>query len=110
MDDLKKWHVLRDPETGQRSCRYYDKDALMLREDGEIGNPFEGKEEVPYEEWTDKEACEILTGCMALSGMERLKALPEIILKAMESSGLDGAERVAVLREIMNGIPEWHPR
>ncbi|MCH5257097.1 MAG: hypothetical protein J1D87_07370 [Lachnospiraceae bacterium] len=45
MTDLKKWHVVRDIQTGRRSCCYYDKDEPVI--DFGEPDPLDGKEEIP---------------------------------------------------------------
>ena len=108
MSDLNLWHVIRDPETGERSRHYFIKGAMRFQENGDVKEAFAGKEEVPYGEWTDKEICEILSRHMASSGMGRLKSLPGIVLGAMSRHGVDDGTRTEVMRKIMESMPGRH--
>ena len=105
MINLDMWHVLRDPESGERSCHYYIKGAMKLQEDGTVKEASAEKEEVPFCEWTDQEICDVLTRHLGYSGMGRLKPLPGIVLRAMENCGVDEGTRTEVMRKIMECMP-----
>lgn len=101
MTKLEAWHVLRDTETGRRSCHYYDKDESAI----DFGEPdvMEGKEEIPFEEWTAKEISDILSSIFEYRGLgELLVSLPEITLQAMRDCGIGEAAQAEIMREIMN--------
>lgn len=105
MKNMEMWHVIKDPETGRRSCHYFIGGSLRIQEDGKIGEVMEGKEEVPFEDWTDKEMCEILTRHIEGAGMQRLKTIPNIVLRSMEKYGVDERTRTEVMKKIVESIP-----
>lgn len=62
----------------------------------------QGKTEIPIEEWTEKELCWMMSGCLKESRMGRLSDMPGIILRAMKKCGVDEGKRGEVLRRILN--------
>lgn len=64
-------------------------------------NPLEGKEEIPYEEWSAKELSEILSNIFQNCG---LAFLPKTVIQAMEDCGLDEQRKAGVMREILETI------
>lgn len=102
MTNLKLWHVLKDDQTGKRSCCFYDKDMPML--DFGEPNPLEGKEEIPYEEWSAKEISEILSNIFQNNGVGQLAFLPQTVIQAMEDCGLDEQRKAGVMRDVLETI------
>ena len=102
MTDLKKWHVVRDIQTGRRSCCYYDKDEPAF--DFGEPDPMDGKEEISFEEWTSKEIAQILSSFLDYSGFSEIAFLPETVCQAMEDCNLEESRKVDVMRGIMNAI------
>lgn len=102
MEEMEQWHVFVDDETGQRSCCYGFKDALTFNQKGEFRTLGQGKTEIPMEEWTEKEMCWMMSGCLKESGMVRLSDMPGIILRAMRKCGVDDEKRGEVLRRILD--------
>lgn len=101
MTNLKLWHVLRDNQTGKRLCCFFDKEMPML--DFGEPNPLEGKEEIPYEEWSAKEISEILSNIFQNNNFGKIAFLPKTILRTMESN-LDETTKAKVMREILEAI------
>lgn len=101
MEEMELWHVFVDDETGQRSCCCGFKDALMFNLEGEFKTLGQGKTEIPMEEWTEKELCWIMSGCLTKSRMSRLSDMPGMILRAMRKCGVDEGKRGEVLRRIL---------
>lgn len=102
MEDTALWHVFVDDETGQRSCCYGFKDALTFNQKGEFRTLGQGKTEIPMEEWTEKELCRMMSGCLTESKMRRLSDMPGMILRAMRVCGVDEGKRGEVLRRILD--------
>lgn len=102
MEEMELWHVFVDDETGQRSCCCGFKDALMFNLEGEFKTLGQGKTEIPMEEWTEKELCWIMSGCLTKSRMSRLSDMPGMILRAMRKCGVDEGKRGEVLRRILD--------
>lgn len=102
MEEMEQWHVFVDAETGQRSCSYGFKDALMFNLEGEFKTLGQGKTEIPMEEWTEKEMCWMMSGCLKESKMRRLSDMPGMILRAMRVCGVDQEKRREVLRRILD--------
>lgn len=101
MEEMELWHVFVDG-TGQRSCCYGFKDALMFNKEGEFQMLGQGKTEIPMEEWTEKELCWMMSGCLKESRMVRLSDMPGIIMRAMRKCGIDEGKRGEVLRRIVD--------
>lgn len=101
LTNLKLWHVLKDNQTGKRSCYFYDKDMPML--DFGEPNPLEGKEEIPYEEWSAKEISEILSNIFHNNGGQ-LAFLPKTVIQAMDDCELDEQRKAGVMREILETV------
>ncbi len=101
MTKLEAWHVLRDNETGRRFCHYYDKDESAI--DFGEPDPMEGKEEVPYEEWSAVEISNILSSIFEYRDLgELMVSLPEITLQAMQDCQVEESKKAEIMREIMN--------
>lgn len=102
MTNLKLWHVLRDNQTGKRSCCFFDKEMPML--DFGEPNPLEGKEEIPYEEWSAKEISEILSNIFQNNGVGKLAFLPKTVLQAMQDCNFDESTKAEIMRDILESM------
>ena len=104
MEQPELWHVFVDNETGTRSCCYGFAEALEFNLKGELMQSCQGKTEIPVEEWTAEEFCQVITGYLEMSEMERLQNLPGIILQVMEECGAEDEKEVQVMRKILEEI------
>lgn len=94
MEQPELWHVFVDNKTGMRSCCYGFAESLEFNLKGELMQAFQGKTEIPIEEWTAEEICQVITGYLEMSGMKHLQNLPGIILQAMEECGAEDEKKV----------------
>lgn len=101
LTNLKLWHVLKD-QTGKRLYCFYDKDMPIL--DFGEPDPMDGKEEIPYVEWTAKDIAQIMSNILQNSGASKLAFLPKTVIQAMEDCGLDEQRKAGVMREILETI------
>ncbi len=61
----------------------------------------QGRTEIPLEEWTAGELCWMMSGCLKEAGMGRLANLPGIILRAMETCGVEEEKKLCMMRNIL---------
>ena len=100
LTNLKLWHVLKD-QTGKRLYCFYDKDMPVL--DFGEPDPMDGKEEIPYVEWSAKDIAQIMADIFQNNNFGKIAFLPKIILRTMESN-LDETTKAKVMREILEAI------
>lgn len=101
LTNLKLWYVLKD-QTGKRLYCFYDKDMPVL--DFGEPDPMDGKEEIPYVEWTAKDIAQIMSNIFQNNGVGKLAFLPKTVIQAMEDCGLDEQRKAGVMREILETI------
>lgn len=64
-------------------------------------DPMDGKEEIPYVEWTAKDIAQIMSNIFQNS---KLAFLPQTVIQAMEDCGLDEQRKAGVMRDILETI------
>ena len=104
IEQPEMWHVFADKETGTRSCYYGFPEALAFNQEGQFIQACHGKAEIPIEEWTAEEICQVITGYLEMSGMKHLQNLPGIILQAVEECGAEDKKKEQIMRKILEEI------
>lgn len=101
MTNLKLWHVLKD-QTGKRLYCFYDKDMPVL--DFGKPDPMDGKEEIPYVEWTAKDIAQIISNIFQNNGVGKLAFLPKTVLQAMQDCNFDESTKAEIMRDILESM------
>lgn len=104
---LKKWHVMKNKNTGEHGYYYYDADDYSKDEwQDEFGGNYDDYEEIPKEKWSAAQISEILANCMEDCNMHRSLYWPGLVLNAI--SGLDNNTQKEVMQHVMDEMLEHH--